>query len=411
MVAGGEAVIFVGIDWAEAHHDVCVMDAAGTVVAKRRIDPGVAGVSALHRLVAAHAPEPSQALVALETDRGLLVGALLAAGYPVYAVNPLAVSRYRARHVTSGAKSDPGDAKVLADLLRTDRQNHRPIAGDSELSAAVKILARAHQELIWTQQHLVNQLRSRLREYYPAILAAFGTELATPDALAVLAAAPTPAQGRRLSRSKLVSVLRQAGRQRQFEERASAIQQQLRAPQLEAPPLLTAAHGKSTAASVAMLRELRAQLATLEAELSQSFESHPDAEIYRSLPGLGRVLGARVLAEFGDDRARFAHPRARKNYAGTAPITKTSGTRKTVLARVARNRRLADACQWWAFCAITRSPGARRYYAQLRGRGKNHHKALRAVANRLVGILHGCLEHRQRYQESIAWPLVVNVAA
>ena len=404
-------MIFVGIDWAEAHHDVCLVDQAGTILATRRIDEGVAGVGEFHQLVAEHAAEPSQVAVAVETDRGLLVGALVATGYVVYAINPMAASRYRERHVTSGAKSDPGDAKMLADLVRTDRHNHRPIAGDSELSEAMKVLARAHQELIWNQLQLVNHLRSTLREFYPAILAAFGTDLASREALAVLTAAPTPAQGRTLSQAKIGSLLRKAGRHRSPDQKAAEIQAQLRAPQLAAPTLLSEAYGKSTAATVGILRELRAQIALLETELSQSFEKHPDAEIYRSLPGLGVVLGARVLSEFGDDRTRFAHPKARKNYAGTAPITKTSGTRRAVLARVACNRRLANACFWWAFCALTRSPGARRYYRQLRGRGKSHNQALRALANRLVGILHGCLEHRQTYREAMAWPAVVNAAA
>lgn len=404
-------MIFVGIDWAEAHHDVCLVDQAGTVLTKRRIEEGVAGVSELHRLVSEHAAEPSQVVVGIETDRGLLVGALVASGYQVYAINPLAASRYRERHVTSGAKSDPGDAKVLADLVRTDRHNHRPVAADSALSEALKVLARAHQELIWSQHQLGNHLRSTLREFYPAVLAAFGSELANRDALAVLEAAPTPAQGRTLSQAKIVAVLRKGGRKRNLEQKAAEIQTQLRAPQLAAPTPLTEAYGQSTAATVGVLREVNRQIASLEAALSPSFESHPDAEIYRSQPGLGMILGARVMSEFGDDRTRFAHPKARKNFAGTSPITKTSGTRKAVLARVARNRRLADACFWWAFCAITHSPGARRYYHRLRSRGKSHNQALRALANRLVGILHGCLDHRQPYREEIAWPTAVMVAA
>ena len=123
--------IFVGIDWAEAHHDICVLDTTGTVLGKRRIAEGLEGVGQLHALLADHAAEPNQVVIGIETDRGLLVGALLAAGYRVYAINPLAASRYRDRHTTSGAKSDPGDAKVLADLVRTDRHNHRPVAGES----------------------------------------------------------------------------------------------------------------------------------------------------------------------------------------------------------------------------------------------------------------------------------------
>jgi transposase len=142
------------------------------------------------------------------------------------------------------------------------------------------------------------------------------------------------------------------------------------------------------------------ELTTLERELAADFKEHPDAETYLSLPGLGFILGARVLAEFGDDRTRFDHPKARQSYAGNAPITKASGKHKVVLARVARNRRLADACYLWAFASLTRSQGARRYYDQLRGRGKTHHQALRALANRLVSILHGCITHRQPYRDT-----------
>ena len=403
--------IFVGIDWAEAHHDISVLDEAGAVLAKRRIAEGLEGVGQLHTLLAEHAAEPNEVVIGIETDRGLLVGALLAAGYQVYAINPLAASRYRERHVTSGAKSDSGDAKVLADLVRTDRHNHRPVAGDSELAASLQVLARAHQNLIWSRQRLVNQLRNNLREYYPAALAAFGTELAHPVALGVLGAAPVPSMGRTLSESKLAAILRRAGRERGVEEKAAAIQAQLRAPQLAAPALVSEAYGKSVAATVRILRDINTELASLEAELAPSFEKHPDAEIYRSLPGLGIVLGARVLSEFGDDRTRFAHPKARKNYAGSSPITKTSGKSRVVLARLARNRRLADACHQWAFCALTGSAGARDYYHRLRQRGNTHHQALRALANRLVGILHGCLDHRQPYREDIAWPSRLPVAA
>ena len=399
-------MIFVGVDWAEAHHDVCLLDEQGKVLGKGRVSEGVEGVRRLHELVAEHAEEPEQVVVGIETDRGLLVRALLAAGYQVYAVNPLAVSRYRDRHTTSRAKSDPGDAKLLADLVRTDRHNHRPIAGDSELAGAIQILARSHQNLVWTRQRQVNQLRSTLREFYPGALEAFGTDLAGVDAIAILERAPIPSQGRSISRAKVVAALRKAGRERNLEAKAGEIQTCLRAPQLEAPALLTQAYGRSVASMVRLLRQMNVELAALEQELNATFELHPDAEIYLSLPGLGFILGARVLAEFGDDRTRFDHPKARKNYAGTAPITKASGTRQVVLARVARNRRLADACYLWAFASLSRSPGARRYYDQLRGRGKTHHQALRGLANRLVGILHGCLTHRQPYREEVAWPLL-----
>jgi len=299
---------------------------------------------------------------------------------------------------------------VLADLVRTDRHNHRPVAADSELAEAVKVLSRAHQDLVWSRQRFQNRLRSTLREFYPAALEAF-KDLDSGEALAVLERVPTPWEGRQLSQAKLVSALRRSGRQRNLEERAAQIQTALRSEQLQAPARVGSAYGLVVKSTVTVLKQMNQELAELEAELSQSFEGHPDAEIYRSLPGLGVVLSARVLAEFGDDPNRFDHPKSRKAYAGTAPITKASGTRQVVLARVARNRRLADACYLWAFASLTRSTGARRYYDSLRSRGQTHHQALRALANRWVGILHGCLRHRSTYSEDIAWPPPLAVAA
>jgi transposase len=340
--------------------------------------------------------------VATETDRGLFVGSLVAAGYRVLAVNPMSTSRYRERLSTSGAKSDPGDARVLAGLARTDGHLHRPVAGDSDLAEAVKVLARAHQSMIWTRQRQTNQLRSTLREFYPGALQAF-EELASGDALAVLAIAPTPALGRRLSRAKIASALRRGGRQRRVEDRAVEIQTVLRTEQLEAPAVIAEAMGASVAALTAVISELVGQTARLEAELADHFELHPDAEVIRSLPGLGMILGARVLAEFGDDPNRYADAKSRKNYAGTSPITRASGKQRVVLARYARNKRLADAADQWAFCALTSSPGARAFYDQHRSAGDTHHRALRALANRLVGILHGCLRHATPYNEDTAW--------
>ena len=175
-------MLFLGVDWGERHHDLCLLDQDGKLLAARRIADGLAGVGELHDLVAAHAEDSGQVAVGIETDRGLLVGALLAAGYQVYAVNPQVVSRYRGRHNSSRAKSDRGDAKVLADLVRTDRHNHRQVAGDSPLAEAVKVLARAHQSLIWARQRHVNALRSALREFYPGALAVLGAQLAEPEA-------------------------------------------------------------------------------------------------------------------------------------------------------------------------------------------------------------------------------------
>jgi len=186
-------MIFIGDDWAEEHHDVYLMDEAGRRLASRRLPEGLTGIRQLHELVAAHAEEPEQAVIGIETERGLWVGALTAAGYQVYAINPLAVAHYRDRHHVSGAKSDASDAKLLADLVRTDRHNHRSIAGDSPDAAAIKVLARAHQNVIWTRTRHTNALRSALREYYPGALVAF-EDLAHGDALGVLAGPPAPSR-------------------------------------------------------------------------------------------------------------------------------------------------------------------------------------------------------------------------
>jgi transposase len=366
------------------------------------VPEGVEGIARFHELVAPHVDDPAEVVVATETDRGLFVGALVAAGYSVLAVNPLSTSRYRERHSTSGAKSDPGDAFVLAELARTDAHNHRPVAGDSELAEAVKVLARAHQGLVWTRRRQANQLRSTLREFYPGAIVAF-PELASPEALEVLTVAPTPALGRQLSRSNIGTALQRAGRQRRVEERAVEVQAALRAPQPQASLLVAGAMGSAVSALVGVLAECNRQVSELERQLADHFEQHPDAKVVRSLPGLGTVLGARVLGEFGDDPNRYCDAKSRKNYAGTSPITKASGKHRVVLARHARNRRLADALYLWAFCATNASPGARAFYDQHRAAGDTHNRALRALANRLVGILHGCLSHGTPYDELIAW--------
>ena len=312
------------------------------------------------------------------------------------------MARYRDRHQVSGAKSDAGDAKLLADLVRTDRHNHRPIAGDSPDAEAIKVLARAHQNLIWARTRHTNALRSALREYYPAALEAF-EDLHDRDALAVLGRAPTPAAGR--ASEPVGDPVRAQTRWAATQYRCPRpqIQAALRTEQLAAPAAVTAAFAATTRAAVGIIAELNRQISELEAELATHFEAHPDADIYLSLPGLGVVLGARVLGEFGDDPNRYTTAKSRKNYAGTSPLTVASGKKRAVLARHVRNRRLYDAIDQWAFCALTTSPGARAFYDHHRAAGDIHHQALRALGNRLVGILHGCLRHHTPYDEHTAW--------
>jgi Transposase/Transposase IS116/IS110/IS902 family len=407
-------MLLVGDDWAQDHHDVYLMDEAGTCVAARRLPDGVAGIGQFHELIAAHADDPGQVVVGIEKDHGLWVGALAASGYQVYAINPMAVARYRDRHRLSGAKSDAADAKLLADLVRTDRHNHRALDGDSAQSQAIKVLARSHQSLIWTRAAQVATLRTALGEYYPAALQALpnlGDRDRDRDALVVLGRAPTPGQGARLSLSKIAAALKAGGRTRNIDQRAREIQSALRSDQLAAPEAVTAAYGATTRATVNLLVELTDQISELESELAQHFRTHPDADIYLSQPGIGVILGARVLGEFGDDPNRFTTAKCRKNYAGTSPVTVASDRKHAVLARHVRNQRLYDALDRWAFATLKCSPGARTFYDHHRAAGDTHHQALRALANRLVGILHGCLRHHTLYNEETAWAHRTLIAA
>ena len=396
--------IFCGVDWAEGHHDVAVIDAGGALVAKRRISDDLTGFSELTTLLAEHSGTEVfvPVDVGIETDRGLLVAALRAAGHVVVPINPRAVSRYRDRHAVSGAKSDPGDALVLAQIMRTDRAVHRALPADTEAVMALRVLARAHQDAVWARQQTANRLRSLLREFFPAALQAFPS-LHSRTALTVLAAAADPAAAAKLSRANLTDLLHAAGRGTRPAE-AARLADIFSREQLHQPSAVETAMGVAVRALVTSLAADDQAVRELEKALEPSFESHPDAEIIDSLPGLGLVLGARVLSEFGDDRSRWADAASRRCYAGTAPITRASGKGRVVLARYVRNRRLADACYLWAFSALTKSPGARSYYDQRRAAGDTHNKALRRLANKLLGQLHYCLDQHVSYDEDHAWP-------
>jgi len=397
-------LLFVGDDWAEDHHDVEIQDETGRRLAKARLPEGISGIARLHGLVGRFLPEDgaaAQVKIGIETDRGPWVAALVTSGYQVYAINPLQSARAREGHGVSGAKSDAGDAHVLADLVRNHSHQLRTVAGDSEQASAVKVLTRMHQTLIWERTRQVLRLRSSLREFFPAALEAY-EDLAYPDVLELLTKAPEPDSAARLTRAQIIVALTRA-RRRDREAKTTVIMGALRAAHLTQPPLIAAAYGATVRALAALITTANEQITALEGQVEAYFGQHPDAEIYLSQPGLGPVLGARVLAEFGDDSSRYAGARARKNYSGTSPITRASGKKKVVLARYVRNNRLADALHQQAFSALSGSPGARAYYDALRDRDISYNAALRQLGNRLVGILHGCLKTHTPYDEATAW--------
>lgn len=403
--------LFVGDDWAEDHHDVEVMDESGKKLAARRLPEGAAGMAQFHALVGRFIPDeaPSdpgdpdgaEVAVGIETDRGPWVAALVASGYTVFPVNPLQASRYRERHGVSGAKSDAGDAHMLADMVRTDSHQLREASGDSPEAAGIKVLARTHKTMIWDRTRSVQRLRHQLREYFPGALEAFD-DLDAADTLELLGKAPEPARARKLTRAQVSAALKRA-RRRNIPEKTDAILAALRSEQLEQPEALAVAYAATARSLIALITALNEQVKTLQGQVEEHFGRHPDAEIYLSQPGMGKILGARELGEFGDDPDRYLNGKARKNYAATSPLTRASGKKKVVAARFVHNDRLVDALNAQAFAALSASPGARAYYDELRDRKIEHNDALRRVANRLVGILHGCLKTRTLYDEATAW--------
>jgi transposase len=400
--------VFCGIDWAEDHHDIAIADRDGRLLARRRISDDAAGLAQLLELLAGHGDSAGNPVpVAIETPRGLLTACLRATGRQVYPINPMAVARYRDRHSVAGRKSDHGDAVVLASVLRTDAHAHRPLPADTELAQAIAVLARAQQDTAWDRTAAHNKLRSHLREYFPGFLAAFSTArdgIMRPEARIILAAAPAPAAAAKLTLAQLRALLRKAGRSRGIDAEAARLREAFRAPQMRQLPLAGQAMGRQALALLRQLDAVCAAAADLEQAVIESFSQHPDAAIITSFPGLGPLTGARVLAETGDDRSRFADARGLRAYAGAAPITRASGKTRSVTHRRIKNQRLAAAGYLWAFSALTASPGSRSHYDRRRADGDRHAAAQRNLFGRLPGCLHHCLATGQHYDETTAFP-------
>jgi transposase len=408
--------VFCGIDWAEGHHDVALIDDSGALVAKRRIDESVEGVAEFTAMLAAAGDNVREPIpVAIETPRGLLVAVLRASERPIYPINPLAVARYRERTSVSGKKSDHIDAMALANILRTDAHLHRMLPDDSAQARSITVLARAYQDAVWRRTKLVQELRARLREYYPGFLTAFAagsgagrglstTQLASADARAVLAIAPSPADGLKVTKARIETALRRGGRQRRIACLASKVVAALHVPQLRQDDLVEQAMRTETLALLAVLDAICSSVDQLAAALTEAFGQHQDYEVITSFPGLADISGAIVLAEIGDDRNRFSDDRALQAFAGAAPVTRASGKSHIVTRRRTKNNRLAAIGYSWAFTAAARPSPTREHYLRRRERGDGHPAALRHLFNRMLGQLHHCLLTRQIYDPGKAFP-------
>jgi transposase len=332
----------------------------------------------------------------------------------VYAINPLAVSRYRERHTVARAKSDHADVMVLANILRTDAHVHRQLPDDTELAQAIAVLARAGQDATWSRQQIANQLRSVLLEYFPAALGAFRetkSGLTGADARTILSAAPTPALAGKLTKPQLRRLLIKAGRQRNIDTWVDRLHTTFRGPQLRQLSQVEAAFGEQARALLMQLDAACRGAEQLAQATDQAFTKHPDAAILTSFPGVGGLTAARVLAEIGDDRARFADARSLRAYAGSAPVTRASGKSLVIKQRKVKNQRLAAAGYTWTFAALTASPEARAHYDRRRARGDGHPAALRNLFNRFLSQLHHCLDSREHYNPKQAFATTPSTAA
>lgn len=395
-----------GIDWANDRHDVAFVDEHGAVVAAERVEHSAAGLARVLELLAAHDPSGSELEVAIETSKGLLVASLRAAGRVVFAINPLAVSRYRDRYRSSRGKSDAFDAMVLANILRTDRDAHRPLPADSIEVQALRALTRAQQDAVEDRTALTNRVRALLKEFFPAALTAFERggkhRLDSASARTILGAAPTPTDARALTPRRLAVLLAKAGRQRGIQAEAERLRELLRAKHLHQPAPVEQAMGVQLRGLIGQLDALAMTLAELETHIEQAFTAHRQARVVASFPGLGSVLGARLLAEIGDDPARFADGRALKAFAGAAPVTRASGRSTFIHARRAKNDRLAAAGYVWALAAVRHDPDWEQRYRARRAAGDRHVTALRKLFNTMLGKLHHCLITGQTYDSTRA---------
>lgn len=399
--------IYCGIDWADDHHDIAIIDGEGNNLETCRIGNDLAGFNQLPELLASHGDTTACLIpVAIETTRGLLVSCLQATGRDVYAINPMAAARYRDRHTVTRKKSDDLDAYVLANILRTDQHAHRAKSQNSELVRAIGVLARAQQDAVWHRLDETNKLRALLREFYPAALQAFpdSKALNSPAARVLLHAAPTPAKPQKMTPARIRQLRQKAGRARNLEAEGRRLHHVLQTKAMRMPGQVEDAYGTQLAVVLGQVDAACHSVEMLTAKTEAVFATHPDAEIITSMPGLAKSAGARVLAEIGDDHTRFDTSASLKAYAGAAPITRARGKSHSVVARRVKNNRLAAAGYVWAFSALTSSPGARAHYDRRKTAGDRHTAAQRNLFNRLLGCLHHCLQQRILFDENHAFP-------
>ncbi len=397
---------FVGLDWAATLHAVCIIDETGTVHWRGTAPHTAAGLTELvHRLT--RLGPPATVPVALERPSGLVVDTLVEAGFLVVPIHPNVVKATRPRYTAAGGKSDPGDAYLLADLLRTDGHRFRPLQPLADETRALRALVRGRDDLVAQRVALANQLRALLERFWPGAAAIFA-EVDSPIALTFLTRYPTPQSAERLGERRLAQFLRRhayCGRRS-----AAELLTRLRsAPGGRTREAESEASGELVQALVAILTPLVAQTQQLSAAITAALDQHPDGTLLQSLPRSGQINAAQILAELGDDRARFPTADQLAAEGGVAPVTHASGNHRGVTFRWACNKRLRQALTTWADNSRHASAWAAAGYAHARARGCDHPHAIRVLARAWVRVLWRCWQDRRPYdvtQHRAAQPLL-----
>lgn len=386
---------YAGLDWADRHHDLVVIDEMGRKVGQLRVDHTPDGLARLVRFLREIAPLDQIACI-VETTHGLLITALLEAGVMLYPVNPKTVDRTRA---ASGAKTDQIDAYLLAKHGRSEVADLRRLDPDSPLIAELKALTRDQDALIQMQTRLVNQLTACLKAYYAVALSLF-TKLQQKSTLLFLQAYPTPEAVQAATHKQLAALLKQAGHPTP-DKGATSIVQAVHSPYLRADPITSKTKSRLMLALVAQLLPLIEQIKAYDKEIADLFLTHADSHLFETLPGAGKRLAPRLLAEWGDQRSRYAEARSIQALAGTCPVPWKSGEYATVHQRFACVKPLRNALHQFAWQSTNQEPWARAYYQRKRAEGKSHSMAVRALANVWVRVIFALWNKQEAYQRTI----------
>lgn len=374
---------YVGLDWADTHHDVEVMDDAGKRVGARRFVHSHEGLDSMKQFVLSIATSPEHLACIVETNHGLLITFLLEAGIPVYPVNPKTANQLRK---VAGAKTDQIDAHLLAKMGRFNLAEMRQLEPDSPTVAELKTLTRDQDSLVQTQTRLVNQLTACLKEYYPAALQLF-SKLQQRSALVFLQTYSTPQAAQEASLEEINGTLRM-GKHTNPRGLAPKIIKELHRPQLVASPVIVRTKSRLMLSLVKQLLVVIEDVAAYDEEISALFLTHKDQEIWTSLPRAGKRLAPRLLAEWGDARTRYADASSVQALAGTAPVPFQSGNFAKAHKRFACLKPLRNHLQQFAWQSTMKEEWALAYYKRKRAEGKTHSMALRALANVWVRIIY-----------------------